>query len=75
MLKAMGVQAGISDLFIAVPTKNYSGLWLELKAPGKKPTESQNDWLFVMENFGYKTAWADSFEKAKKIIEDYLKEF
>ena len=71
--KAMGLTAGVSDLFLAMPSNGYHGFWLELKALGKKPTEAQLTWLRLMQERGYKAAWFDTYEKAKEAIEKYLK--
>lgn len=30
-LKALGMRAGVSDLFIAMPRHNYHGAWIEIK--------------------------------------------
>lgn len=72
ILKAMGVKRGVSDLFLAYPTKRYAGFWLELKAPGKKPTESQLEWFSRMEKVGFCCAWFDDWDKAKNSILEYL---
>src|SRR5690348_2154405 len=37
-MRARGVLPGVSDLLLAYPIKPYAGFFLELKAPGKKPT-------------------------------------
>lgn len=71
-LKALGVQRGVSDLFIAVPVSGFGGYWIELKAPGKKPDEYQLRWLETMAEAGYQTGWFDNWEIAKKKIEQYF---
>jgi hypothetical protein len=70
--KAMGLYPGASDLFLAYPTNKYPGYWIEMKSPGKKPTELQYQFLDRMCKLGYKTAWFDDWEKAKLSIEEYL---
>lgn len=35
-LKAEGVRAGVPDLFLAIPTARFPGMWIELKAQGRK---------------------------------------
>jgi hypothetical protein len=74
MLKAMGVKSGVSDLFLAWPGLRYPGYWLELKQPGRKPTETQEEWFRLMNRAGFKTAWFDDWEKAKDSILEYLGE-
>lgn len=68
----LGCKAGVSDLFIAIPNGTYSSLWLELKAPGGKPTESQYEFLSLMKRMGFEATWSDSFHDAQNIIQIYL---
>lgn len=72
MLKAMCVRAGVADLFLAVPRNRFSGYWMELKAPGKKPNLMQADFLDKMSTIGYATGWFDDWQKAWESIEAYL---
>ena len=37
-LKAEGVKAGIPDIFMAIPKKEFNGLFIELKEGKNKPT-------------------------------------
>jgi hypothetical protein len=71
-LKAEGVKPGVSDLLLPLRRQGFAGLWLELKAPGNKPTESQGRWLARMTRAGYRAEWADSWDKAAVIIADYV---
>ena len=52
-LKAMGVLAGVSDLFLAWPSRGAHGLFVEMKAPGNKPTRPQRLFLDAMIARGY----------------------
>ncbi len=58
--KAMGVKAGVSDLLLLYPSRGYSGMVLELKAPGAHPTGPQELFLKAMEDVGYLSAWFDN---------------
>lgn len=71
-MRAEGLTRGVSDLFLAYPTKTYHGFWIEMKAPGKKPNKEQIDWLILMRSHGYHAEWYDNWEKAKCDIEIYL---
>jgi hypothetical protein len=71
-LKAMGVKAGVSDLFLAYPSHGYHGLWLEGKSLKGKLSKHQIDWLDRMKSVGYKTDVFFCFEQAKRMIENYL---
>lgn len=79
-LKAHGVKAGVSDLFLPVPKHGFHGLWIELKAPktatlpAGKPTAAQIDWLSRMAGQGYMAVLSIGWENAKITIEDYLRD-
>jgi VRR-NUC domain len=69
--RAMGLTAGVSDLFLAMPQGNYHGAWIELKAKGKKPSPIQLEWLQKMFKWGYYANWYDNLEEAKAAIAAY----
>lgn len=77
-LKAQGVKAGVSDLFLALPANGFSGLWIELKAPrtatskAGKPSQAQLDWLDRMAQVGYAAQLCYGWEAAKQTIQEYL---
>lgn len=72
-LKAQGLTVGCSDYFLAVPQKNYSGLWLELKREkGGKASDNQLNFLKRMKHMGYEAVLAHGFEEAKYFIEEYM---
>jgi hypothetical protein len=73
-LKAQGVKAGVSDIFLAIPRWDYAGLWLEMKRRGGlgKVTDKQREWLTRMNLTGYKTHIACGWEQASECILDYL---
>lgn len=48
ILKAEGNQAGTSDIFIAIPTFEYAGLWLEVKADKGKLSDNQKEFQAQM---------------------------
>jgi len=69
---AMGLTAGVSDLFLAMPNTTHHGFWIEMKRKGAKPNPGQLGWLKLMQNHGYKAEWYDDWEKAKSAIEAYI---
>ncbi len=70
-LKAEGVKPGVSDLLLPLRRGGFAGLWLEMKAPGKKPNATQRDWLDRMERAGYFATWRDDWKEAATVIRAY----
>lgn len=80
-LKAMGVRAGVSDLFCAHRNQYHYGLWVEMKRNLKyysshdvayrAVTQLQRNWLVSMEKQGYRAEVAYGADQAIKIIEAY----
>jgi len=74
VLKAMGVKPGVSDIFMAIPVGGKPGCWIEMKAPkGGKPTDTQVEWLRLMEGEGYAAHIAYGAEQAIDCAEQYLR--
>ena len=59
-LKAEGVKAGVSDIFVPIPVKGYHGLYLEMKAGKNKLTTEQSEFGDFVTSRGYSfyTAWS-----------------
>jgi hypothetical protein len=72
ILKAMGVRAGVSDLFLPVPAGTKHGLWLELKAIGGAISTEQRVWLGEMKKNGYSAFLCVGWEEARDRIVEYL---
>ena len=72
--KAMGVQAGIPDLFLPVPRGKYHGLFIEMKAPKGRTSAAQNVWIERLGKNGYTVKVCYGFEQAQKALLDYLAE-
>jgi hypothetical protein len=70
---AMGLTAGVSDLFLPYITDFYGGFWIELKTPGKTPRPNQVDWMTKMRLKGYKAEWYDNFDIARDAIIEYIR--
>lgn len=77
--KAMGLRPGASDLFLAYPTKIYSGLFLEIKpdkwTPGKANKEHykrQLEFLDDMSKVGYAAELGIGFDECRAIIVKYI---
>lgn len=71
-LRAEGAKAGVSDLLLPLRRGPFAGLWVEMKAPGNKPTELQAAWMARMQFAGYRAEWRDDWRKAAQLITDYL---
>ena len=71
-LKAEGVRAGVPDIFLPVPRKNYHGLFIELKYQRGRATQNQLRWLHVLMNYGYNCKICYGWEHAKHTITQYL---
>lgn len=76
-LKAEGVRSGVPDLFLPVPRRTSSGIFLaglfiELKAGKNKPTPAQLDWLGWLGREGYAAFCCTGWDAARETIVDYL---
>lgn len=73
-LRAMGVKAGVSDLFLPVPRGGFHGLWIEMKrVSGGRASKEQREWLGDMIRQGYAAqicyGWKEASEALKKYLE------
>ena len=71
-LKLMGVRKGVSDLFLPALTKNYPGLWLELKTETGTLKPEQENWLIKMRENGYAAEVTRSVEESIDLLLSYL---
>lgn len=71
-LKRMGVQAGVADLFLAIPNKLFHGMWIELKSDNGKLSDAQQTFLAKMGMMDYSTYVTNSWESARDAILYYL---
>lgn len=74
MLKAEGVMAGVADLFLMFPVKQFHGLFIEMKTDKGRQSESQKEFQTLAESNGYKYVVCRSFEDFKNEILTYLKQ-
>lgn len=71
--KAMGVKAGVSDIFLPVARGGYHGLWIELKrAEGGVVSKAQMEWIGAMRLQGYRAEVCRGWEDAARVIMGYL---
>lgn len=72
-LKAEGVKSGVPDIFLAAPSGEYHGLFLELKRlKGGEVSEAQEAWLKGLSEKGYGACIAKGWKEAADIIVEYL---
>lgn len=71
-MKDEGLQPGFPDLFLFVPRSGFHGLAMELKAPKKKPTKLQLDYLSYLSSLRYLSLWFDDFELATTLLTKYM---
>ena len=71
-LKAQGVKAGVSDLFLPLAHGGHFGLWIEMKSSLGKLTDTQEEWLLKMEKQGYEIAVCYNWLQARDTIKRYI---
>jgi hypothetical protein len=72
-MKAEGLTVGAPDLMLVKASKDYHGLFIEMKWAQNKQSDAQKDMqqYCLMRNYQYKVCY--SWEVAKFEIEEYLK--
>lgn len=73
--KAMGVKAGVPDLFLPVPKDGYAGLFIEMKYGKNKTTENQEEWIENLKKQGYKVVVCYGGEAATRELEAYMQTY
>ena len=73
IMKGEGVLSGVADMFLMHAAQGYHGLYIEVKTPKGRQTDSQK--AFEKEAFsaGYKYVIVRSVEEFMKIANEYLK--
>ena len=70
--KRQGQKPGISDICIPIPTKNFHGAFIELKAGKNKCTPEQVEFMEFAQDRGYAVTVRWGADDALTFIEDYL---
>ena len=68
----LGLEDGMPDLMMPIPSNGFHGLFIEMKASTGKLRDRQIVLLCWLKDRGYKTATCHSFEEAKAEIKSYL---
>ncbi|MDR1897993.1 MAG: VRR-NUC domain-containing protein [Prevotellaceae bacterium] len=74
IMKGEGVLAGVADLFLMVPTLAYHGLFIEMKTPAGKQSESQRTFERKACETGYGYKICRTLDDFMQTINNYLKE-
>lgn len=72
MFHALGARAGVADIVMLVARGAYHGLVIELKAPPRRPSESQCHFLESARREGFAACWSDSLNTVLRLIDVYL---
>ena len=72
--KKMGIRKGIPDLCLAIPTKKYHGLYIELKFGTGVLSDYQKYIKSILEKVGYKVVACWTIEEFMNEIKSYLTE-
>jgi hypothetical protein len=73
-LKAEGVLAGVSDLFLMIPKGKYHGMFIEMKAKTGSVSEKQKEFMAAASSMNYIAVVCYGFDEAKTAITNYLQE-
>lgn len=72
ILKAEGVKASVSDVFLPVARGVYHGAYIEMKKPGEKASKKQLEFGERVFNQGYYFIVCDHWQKAVEFLEKYF---
>jgi hypothetical protein len=71
-LKAEGVRAGVSDIFVAYPVGDRHGLYIEMKSLTGKPSREQDGWIADSLRLGYAAAVCRGADEAMAVWRTYV---
>lgn len=71
-LKAEGVTAGVSDVFVAYPVGQWHGLYIEMKSLTGRPSREQKDWIRDSTELGYFAVCARGADEAWEVWQAYV---
>jgi len=73
-LKDEGVLAGVADLFVMCPNRQYAGLFIEMKVKPNKQSDSQIAFQINAKRANYQYAVCYSLDEFINIVDDYFKD-
>lgn len=71
-LRHEGVVAGVADLFLSLPNRDFHGLYIEMKTAKGRQQESQKLFQKAVEKHGYKYIICRSVEDFINSVSNYL---
>jgi hypothetical protein len=73
MMKRTGYVRGFPDLMILESSKDYKGLFIEMKTEKGVASKEQKWWKEELTKRGYRSEICKGFDSAKQIIDEYFK--
>ena len=74
LFEKSGGRAGVADLFLALSSRGFHGLWIEMKATkGGRLSQDQKDFLGDMASQGYMAVCCKGADSAIDTIKDYMR--
>jgi hypothetical protein len=74
-LKREGVQPGVPDICLPVPSRHFHGCFLEMKKKGGRISGEQAYWIKALQEQSYYACVAWGFEDAKEHLTQYLRRY
>lgn len=72
-LKALGVVAGVHDIFVSIPASGFAGLYMEFKEPGKDTLDpKQREFKEMAMMAGYRCILVNDVTVAKLSFKKYI---
>lgn len=71
--RGLGVRSGVPDIFLALPSGDYHGLWIELKRiKGGVISQEQVEFIIFLKSMHYCAYVCKGHESAQRLITHYL---
>jgi hypothetical protein len=71
-MKREGLRAGVPDVFIAVPTEYYGGLFIEFKTAKGRVSQAQKNMMEDLAEAGYHCAVCRSVDEGIDVVTKYI---
>jgi len=72
MMKRTGYVRGFPDLMILESSKEFKGLFIEMKTDKGVASKEQKWWKEQLNKRGYRSEICKGFDSAKQVIDEYL---